>query len=416
MKFDYTGYGKNGASISGSVDAENKQTARDNLRRDGTIVLTIEPRAAGASSAQCNHAGTRDSRKRRRVGTGLRLRRVCMFARQLQVLVGSGTPILQALSALQRQNSVGDWQAVIGDVFKRVEEGSPLSEGLRTRPEYFDSVTLSLVSAGEASGNMPVMFERLSQLTRKQIQLRSAVIGALVYPCILLTMGIIVMCVMLLFVLPRFQELFQQIDGPLPISTVVLLKLSFLLRTYWWVAIAVLAGLGLGGSLLFKQQRVKDAVDGWFFRVPKLGRLLKSIASAKLARMLGTLLECKVPLLDALELTRGSMTSRQYAMLIDSAHAAVTRGEAVSVVLGNSQLIEPCVQEAIIHGESSGQIGMPLIQMADFLDEENDAVVKTATRLIEPAILAFLGLIVGIIAMSMFLPLFDLVSSANGGH
>jgi type IV pilus assembly protein PilC len=415
MKYDYVGYSKSGEHVSGTVEAEDRQTARDNLRRDGTIALSIDPRETGNPSANSGPTA-RPSGSRRRARTGTRLRRVCMFARQLQVLLSSGTPILQALSALKRQHSAPDWHAVITDVFRRVEEGSPLSEGLSTRPDYFDSVTLSLVAAGEASGDMPAMFERLSILTRKQLQLRSAVVGALVYPGILISLGATVVCVMLLFVLPRFEDLFGQIDGVLPLSTQLLLELSALLRGYWWAALAGTLLLCVGGIHLFSRPRVRDAIDSWLLTLPRLGRLLKSIASAKLARMLGTLLECKVPLLDALELARGTMTHSQYVRLIDRAHDAVTRGEAVSIVFGTSHLIEPCIQEAIIHGESSGQLGRPLMQMADFLEEENDAVVKMATRLIEPAVLALLGLIVGVIAMSMFLPLFDLVSSVNGGQ
>ena len=414
MKFRYSGYGKTGHRTDGVTEAADKNAARDALRRDGIIVTEIREDGTGGKSAS---SGTsRGLHKGKRIGAGLRLRRVCMVTRQLQVLLGSGTPILQSLSALQRQGDQEDWRNVLSDVYKKLEEGSSLSDSMRTHPEYFDAVTLSLVSAGEASGNMPMMFERLSVLTRKQLQLRGAITGALAYPLILVAIGVIVLCVMLLFVLPRFEELFHQIDGPLPVTTMILLEASKLLRNYWWAAIAGIAASVFSVMFAMKRQSVRDAFDAWMLKMPKVGKLLTSMATAKLSRMLGTLLECKVPLLDALDLTKQSLKNRQYALLVHEAHEAVNRGEAMSSVFSRSDLVSPCVQEALIHGESSGQLGGPLVQMADFLDEENDMVVKALTRLIEPAILAVLGVLVGGIAMSMFLPLFDLVANANGGH
>jgi type II secretory pathway component PulF len=149
--------------------------------------------------------------------------------------------------------------------------------------------------------------------------------------------------------------------------------------------------------------------------LPKVGKLARSIMSARVSRMLGTLMESNVPLLDALQLTKQSALNVHYEALLTRAEDAVSRGEAVSAVFGNSELVAACVQEAVRNGEQSGRIGQPLLHMADFLDEENDIVIKSLTSIIEPAILIFLGLIVGMIALSMFLPLFDLVSAAHGG-
>lgn len=416
MKFRYSGYGRDGKSVDGSIDAMDRNAARDTLRRDGVIVLKISDDDSRGSASSSMPTGSARKRSTQRVGAGMRLRRVCMFTRQLQVLLGSGTPILQSMSALERQAEHDVWRMVLSDIHRKLEEGCPLSDALRTHPEYFDAVSLSLVSAGEASGNMPAMFERLSVLSRKQLQLRGAITGALVYPCILITIGLIVFCVMLLFVLPRFEELFKQIDGPLPMTTVVLLDASRLLRNYWWAILLGIGGTAMAAFLTFRRPATRHQIDAVLLKIPKLGRLLTSMATAKLSRMLGTLLECKVPLLDALELTQTSLQNRQYARLVADAHDAVTRGESMSTVFSRSSLVSPCVQEAVVHGETSGQLGGPLVQMADFLEEENDLVIKALTRLIEPAILVVLGVLVGGIAMSMFLPLFDLVASANGGH
>jgi type II secretory pathway component PulF len=338
-----------------------------------------------------------------------------MFSRQLHVLVASGTPIVQALHAIERQCEHEAWRQVIDDLRRRVEEGAPLSEAIRAHQHHFDPVCRSLIAAGEASGNLPAMLDRLATLSRKQLHMRSSIIGALVYPCLLVGIGIVVLIVMLLFVLPRFSTLFESLDSPLPPTTKVLMWLSAMLWAYWWAIVIAVVGAFMGIYHWIHSVSGKQTVHTTALKLPKVGKLARSIMSARVSRMLGTLMESNVPLLDALQLTKQSALNVHYEALLTRAEDAVSRGEAISAVFGNSELVAACVQEAVRNGEQSGRIGQPLLHMADFLDEENDIVIKSLTSIIEPAILIFLGLIVGMIALSMFLPLFDLVSAAHGG-
>jgi type IV pilus assembly protein PilC len=407
MKLVYTAFEKSGKPTTGSVEAPSAAEAREALRRQGLCVAEIRDAGASPASQVTGRGG--------RIGAGQRLKNLAMFSRQLHVLIASGTPIVQALNAIERQCEHESWRAIVVDLRKRVEEGSPLSEAMRLHPRHFDAVCRSLVAAGESSGNLPVMLDRLASLSRKQLHMRSSIIGAMVYPCLLIGIGMIVLVVMLLFVLPRFSALFNSLDSPLPPTTKLLMWLSTMLWAYWWAALIGAIGGGIAAFLWIRSESGRQMWHTTVLKLPKLGRLSRSLMSARLSRMLGTLLESRVPLLEALQLTRQSATIVHYHTLLTRAEDAVSRGEPISAVLGNTDLIAACVQEALRNGEQSGQIGQPLIHMADFLDEENDVVVKSLTSIIEPAILIVLGLIVGVIALSMFLPLFDLVSAAHGG-
>jgi type II secretory pathway component PulF len=408
MTFSYQAFDTKGVASTGEVDATTADEATQQLRRKGLFVSSIEPAGRSARPAAAG---------KKAMSTGKKLRYLAMFSRQLQVLVSSGTPLAQAMSAIERQADDPKWQSVIGALRTRLEEGSPLSEGMRQHADVFDPVAISLVSAGEASGDMSAMLERMAQLARKQLQLRTAVTGALVYPCLLIAMGICVTITMLVFVLPRFADLFAQLDSPLPPTTKFLMFLSGLLMHQWWIVVPAVAGVVCGVRAWFKSESGRLTMEAQMLRLPKVGVLIRSLFTAQIARMLGTLLESRVTLIDALKLTKDAVTHSRYVALLTQAEDAVGRGEPISLVLAESELISPSVQEAVRTGEQSGRLGTPLLQMADFLDEENDTIVKSLTRLLEPLILITLGVLVGFIAMSVFLPLFDLVSTTQqGGH
>jgi type IV pilus assembly protein PilC len=404
MTCGYAAFDAMGHHVSGSIDAADANQASDLLRKQGLFApeISTDDVDPGAQPAG-------------RVRLGKRLRNVARFTQQVHALVSSGTPLAQALRAAERQATESGWRQVLASLRGRVESGTPLAVAMEASPEYFDPVCRSLVSAGESSGNLGIMLERLARLMRRQLQLRTAIVGAMVYPSLLLVIGANVLIVMIMFVLPRFAGLFQTLDSPLPPTTKFLLWLSGWMVSYWWLVFGglVLAALGLRAWWMTPGGR--HVVHSLSLSFPKIGVLTRSLTSARLARLLGVLLESKVPLLEALALVRQAAVNVHYDRLVARAEDAVSRGQSISSVMAESDLIVPPVQEALRNGEQSGQLGLPLVQMADFLDEENEVVVKSLMSLMEPAILIVLGLVVGVIALSMFLPLFDLVSSVNGG-
>jgi len=338
-----------------------------------------------------------------------------MLARQMHSLVSCGTPLVDALGASERQAKAGPWRDALADVRGRVEQGMPLSAAMESQPDFFDAVSRSLVAAGESSGNLPAMLDRIAVMIRKQVSVRSSVIGAMVYPSLLLVVAVSVLALLIVFVIPRFGELFRSLDAKLPPTTQALLALGEWLQAYWWAA-----GLGaivpvVGLNLWLRSPDGRKAVDTVVLRLPQIGGIVRSFATARIARVLGMLLESHVSVLEALALTRQSMANHHYAALITRAEEAVTQGRSIYAAFENTNLVSPSVCEAIRSGEQSGQVGPMLTHIADFLDEENEVVVRSLTSIIEPIILVGMGFVVGLVAISMFLPLFDLTAMTQQG-
>ena len=285
---------------------------------------------------------------------------------------------------------------------------------MEAHPSVFDDVARSLIAAGESTGNLSEMLSWLADMTQKQLRTRHLVIGAMIYPALLMTITIGVLALVILFVIPRFSGLFESLDVALPPSTAVLIALSGWLTQYWYVAGGATAVTVLSTCLWLRTPSGRRAWDTFILRLPKVGGLVRNFTTARLARLLGGLMQGNVPILDALDLSARSVRNCHYVALIKKAREAVTEGETLSSVFRQTDLINPSVYEAVHGGEQSGQIGPLLLHLADFLDEENEVTLRSLTSIIEPVILIVMGLLVGSVAMSLFLPLFDLTSMTQG--
>lgn len=403
MKLAYEAYDRSGRLVSGVIEAVSLREATERLYADGLYVTKL----AGESDA--------DAGSGFRFGGGGKLKTLVNVTRQLAILTATGTQVVQALAAIERQLPVGPWRRVLGDIRQQVEEGGSLAKAMEAHPGYFDAIYRSLVAAGESGGQLPAMLDRLSLITRKQLKIRSTVMGALSYPIMLMGISVVVIVVMLLAVLPRFTGLFDTLDAELPPSTEFLLGISQGLRTYWWAALLGVAAV-VGGAVWFiRSEKGRRWLDGVLVSLPVIGSFTRSLVTARIARTLGVLLDSKVPLLEALALTRAAAGNVRYADLLARIENEVTRGEAMSACMRASPLIAPAVAEAVLTGEQAGQVGPVLLNLADFMDEDNEVVIKSMMSLLEPTILIVLGLIVGFVAISLFMPLFDLTSAAGGG-
>jgi type II secretory pathway component PulF len=409
MKYAYHAVDGAGKVVSSTIDAADENEAMDALRHKGLFVGELRP-ATGDALA---HAGAR-AKNGKRLGTGRRLKNMAMFTRQLTVLVSSGTPLVQALTALERQTKDVAWREIVSGVRAKVEEGSTLSEAMENYPHAFDAIARSLISAGESGGGFETMLDRLAVLSRKQLHVRSALVGAMIYPALLVVVAIGVLALMLLFVLPRFAGLFESLDVKLPPTTQFLMACSDFLRGYWWSLPIVAVAAFVGGRSWMRTAPGRKAIDTAVLKLPAVGAIMRSFSVARIARVLGVLLAGKVPLLEALALARQTVSNCKYVDLVVRAEEAVTRGSNVSTVFASTDLVSPALCEAIRAGEQSGQMGPLLLNIADFLDEENEVVVKSLTSILEPVILIVLGVLVGFVALSMFLPLFDLTAAAHG--
>ena len=406
MKLTYEAYDTAGRTVSGVLTAGNPIEAKENLRERGLFVTNI------AEVAQLPQQGV--SKAGGRLGGGRRLKNLVFFTRQLYVLLISGTPLAEALSALENQSRDERWCQTVADVSRSVREGMSFSEALQRHPDCFDSVYTNLVRVGEVDGNLNNMLQRLADLTQKRQRIRSSIIGAMVYPALLIMVSIIVLIVLLTAVVPRFVELFESMDVPLPPTTMMLVVLSNLLGSYWWALVAVIVGLPFGIMKLLDTPAGKRFGQAVMLKAPVFGNVVRSLATASMVRLLGTLLTGHVSLVESLKLCREAHGNVFYAELLAKAEQSVTRGEPIYAAFEGSDLVPPSICEAIRNGEKTGQVGPLLLNVAGLLDDENDVVLRSLTSVLEPMILIVLGVVVGFVAVSLFIPLFDLTSMAGG--
>lgn len=408
MKFTYKAFDRAGRGVNDIVEAPSASDASEILRKRGLFVSEIREARAGAA------APTAEKRPPI-LGSNKRLKCVANFARQMTVLVSTGTTVVEAMQSLEQQATDEDWKKVLSAIRRRVEEGEPLSSAMEEHPQYFDAVCRSLIAAGESGGKLDAMLERLSALTRQQVKIRTQLSGAMVYPALLSCVGVAVMALMIGFVLPRFEGLFKTLDAPLPPTTRVLMDLSHLLSTHWPWFLGGIVALVSGVFMWATSGVGRVMIDRLMVGLPQVGGVTRAFATARIIRVLGVLIEGKVPMLDALRLTKAAAGNSLYAALLEKSEEVVTRGESLSAAWGSSDLIRGGVVEALRSGERTGQIAPVLLNMADFMDEDNEVLVKTLTGIIEPVILILMGIGVGIVAISMFLPLFDLTAMQGGG-
>ncbi|MCY2925612.1 MAG: type II secretion system F family protein [Planctomycetota bacterium] len=348
-------------------------------------------------------------------GAGKRLRNLAMFTRQLYMLVNAGTQLAEGLRALERQTADLRWKQAVGDVRARIESGQSLSAAMACRPDCFDSIYRNMVSAGEASGRLAPVLDRLAQLTKKSLHVRNSIVSAMVYPCLLATVMTGVMIVLLMFVVPRFGGLFKSLGCPLPPSTAALLAAAFM-QSYWWILLGGAVGGGLALRAYVRTEGGRRTVDSILLRTPKLGGITRSFATARITRLMGVLMDSYLPVLEVLRLTRTATRNVHYVELLAKAEESVGRGEPVSAAFQHSRLIAPSVHEAIRSGEETGQVASLLLDLSDFLDEENEITLRSLMSIIEPIMLIVMGALVAVVALSVFLPLFDIGSMTGGGH
>jgi type IV pilus assembly protein PilC len=408
MKLEFQAFDKSGQEACGVLDAGSIAEATERLRQQELFVASVKP--AVETGVAAAHRGLHLPQRR-----STKLRNLAMFTRQLAALLHSGTPLAQGLGALERQARDARWRAVVQDLRVRLERGSSLADALKAHGDYFDGVYVHMVAAGESSGKLTILLDRLATLTRKRAHVLSMVWAALTYPIMLACVATGVMCIMLLFVVPRFAEMFANMGVPLPAMTAGLIATSEFLRQYWWAVLIGAVGGGVGLRFYLVSAAGRRAWDNLVVRLPQFGGIVRSFATARIARLLGLLMDSHLPIQEILRLTRSTTTNVCYSELLAKAEDAVAHGQPISSAFKNTPLISPSVYETIHSGEQSGQVGPLLLELADFLDDENEATLKSLTSIIEPILLVMMGAVVGLIAMSIFLPLFDVTEMVSPG-
>lgn len=400
MVFSFRAMSSSGSIVHDTIDVASQREAADRLRADGLTILSI----AATASKTTAHRRTATRRK----GCG---RDLVLFSRQMQMLLHSGSALVPALIAIEQQISRSGFAGTVRAVRDHVESGGSLSEALREHPRVFGPVFCTIIAAGEASGTLPDAFARLAHLVDRQQRVRKAVIGALLYPALLAVMCLGVVNVMLFFVMPRFSSLFEMLKRPLPATTQIMFFISDGLREYWpWGLGALLLPI-IALVVLLKNDALRARLDPLLTRLPIIGHLVSRLLLARVLRIWAAMLRCHVPLLETIEQSQNTVGNRAFRRMVSDVHDEIAAGGRIGAVLARSNMVDPVITSAIDTGEQNGKLAEAVDFVSNWLDSDNEQLINTATRVAEPLLLALMGVFVGAVAMSLFLPLFDMATA-----
>ena len=337
-----------------------------------------------------------------------------VFTRQFATMIDAGLPLIQALDILGSQEPNPTLQKAIGRIRGDVESGSTLSNALKKHPKIFSDLYVSLVAAGEMGGMLDTILARLATYIEKAEKLKSKVKGAMVYPSVVLTISIIVIAILLIFVIPVFQEMFEGLGGELPYLTQMVVDISHFLRTNIIYILVALALLYFAFIRFRATEKGKIAVDKTLLGLPIFGSLLKKSAIANFTRTLGTMTSSGVPILDGLGIVAGTSGNKVVEQAILDTRTSISEGKTIAEPLGKSGIFPPMVTQMISVGESTGALDTMLEKIADFYEDEVDAAVDALTSLIEPLMMVFLGGTIGVMLAAMYLPIFKMAGAIGG--
>jgi type IV pilus assembly protein PilC len=396
--FSYTARALNGELKTATIDAATREDAVAQLRRQRLTVVKVD-----------------EESKRQKPGGGkIKMRDIVIFTRQFSTMINSGLPLVQALDILAKQSENKTLQEVTRAVVFDVESGHTVADALRKHPKAFNDLYVNMVAAGEAGGILDTILMRLAVFMEKNDVLIRKVKGAMIYPAVIMSVAGIAITVLLIFVIPVFENMFGSVGLALPLPTRIVIGVSKFLRG--WGGLASVLGI-IGGFFAiknyYKTADGKLVIDRALLKFPILGDVLRKSAVSRFTRTLGTLISSGVSILDGLEITAKTAGNRVIQDAIMASRSSIAGGDTIAAPLAKSQVFPPMVISMIAVGESTGGLDEMLSKIADFYDEEVDAAVSGLLSLLEPVMIVFLGVVVGGMVIAMYLPIFDMINAVQ---
>jgi len=340
-------------------------------------------------------------------------RSIAVFTRQLATMIDAGLPLVQSLEILSSQQESKVFKSVIREIREDVEGGSTFAGALKKHPGTFNELYTNLVVAGEEGGILDNILTRLANYIEKSEALKKKVKSALIYPATIVGVAIIVVMILMIFVIPVFETMFKSAGQTLPLPTLIVLTISKLIKKYIVILVPALILLFYLGKKYYQTQNGRAIVDRLLLKLPVFGPLLKKVAVARFSRTLGTLVSSGVPILDGLTIVSRTSGNRTIETAILNARASIREGETIAEPLNRSKIFPPMVIQMISVGESTGALDSMLSKIADFYEEEVDIAVGNLTSLLEPFLMIFLGVVIGGVVISMYLPIFQMASAVG---
>ncbi len=392
--YQYTAKDYHGRSVMGVVEAPNETEAATMLHNKSFIVVSLKPVKAKMFSKERSQT--------------ISLEDLVVFSRQLATMIDAGIPLVQSLGILAEQVDNKSLKAVISSCKQDIEAGMSFCDALAKHPQVFSELFINMSKAGEASGMLDEVLDRLASYLEKTASLQRKVKSSLVYPAVVITMAMLITAVLLIKVVPTFKGIFDMLGGTLPLPTQVLIFISDLVRKYFLLTVAAFVAAGFLFKKYISTEKGGYQFDQFKLKVPVLGELFQKVAVAKFARTFSTLVKSGVSVLNALDIVSKTSGNKVVEETITQARIAVRDGESIATPLNRSKVFPPIVTRMIGVGEQTGQLEKMLSKIADFYDDQVDAAVAGMTSLIEPLVIAFLGVIIGGIVVALFLPIFQL--------
>ena len=397
--FAYSGRTRGGRTVAGERMADSVEAAIAALRREQILVTRIDPaKAARAPRAASGKAKSVPAKN------------LAIFTRQFSVMIDAGLPLVQCLEILGKQETDKAFASAILKVREDVEAGAGLADAMKKHPRTFDPLYSNMIAAGEAGGVLDTILKRLAVYIEKNVKLRSEVKSAMVYPVAVIVIAVAVVAAILWKVIPTFANLFEGLGAQLPLPTRIIIALSNGVVAYGWMVLLGVALFALGVKKYHDTPAGRRAIDGLLLRTPIVGPILRKVAVARFCRTLSTLLTSGVPILDGLDITARTAGNTIIEDAIQTTRSGIERGESIAQPLRETGVFPSMVVQMINVGETTGALDTMLAKIADFYEEEVDTSVAGLLTLLEPVMIAFLGVIVGAIVISMYLPIFDLIS------
>lgn len=409
---------RSGKEVAGSLEAASQMEAIANLKKQG--LLPIEVKESKAKSVKTPAGGTPSGGSgggalANILGGGVKPAQVTLFTRQLSTLQDAGLPIVQSLQILTDMQRPGAFRNSLSQVTEDVQGGTMLSDAMARHPKIWDKLYTNLVKAGEAAGALDVILRRLSEFREKAQKLKKKIIGALIYPVAVLTIAVAILTFIMVFIVPKFEQIFRDLNIRLPALTVLLIEMSNFVASFWWIILLV-GTFAVVGIKIFRGTEAGGAVvDRVALKVPVLGTVVKKGSVARFTRTLGTLVTSGVGFLDALDITKSATPNIVVRNAIQDVRDSVKEGETINEPLRRSGVFDDIVVNMIKVGEETGELDKMLIKIADNYDEEVDSAVAAMMALLEPALIIFMGVAVGFIVIALFLPLISIIEQLNAG-
>lgn len=394
--FGYIVKDKAGRTHKGSLESESRNTLIEQLWKQEFVVLSIEEKAAKQNAIL-------------KVGQPkIKATQIVIFARQLATMVDSGIPIAQAIDVLADQMEDRNFRLILKKIREDIEAGSSLSEATGRHPNAFSDFFVNMIRAGESSGRLDEILDRVATYVEKVSILTGKVQASLFYPAFVTVLSFGITCFLIIVIVPKFKEIFTSLGGELPGPTKFLLGLSEFMGKYIFYEVIALIGIVVGFQVYAKTNNGRQVLDRLILNIPVIGKLLQKVFIARFSRTLATLVKSGVPILSSLEIVAKTSGNKVVEKAVLAARSSIKEGENIADPLAHSKVFPAMVTRMIAVGEKTGELEKMLAKIADFYENEVDAAITALTSLIEPMVIAILGMVIGGIVIALFMPIFKL--------